>query len=123
MNTGDSIVALHYSFTSTVGALTATPSASSAGECAYSSQLTQVFVSSSPLQQTATLSGLLCASFLSAHPKMFSVYLAGSPASHLLPIDVYIGDQLMTDISLHSDKVPYCHFSSSVSMSVGSFGV
>lgn len=29
----------------------------------------------------------------------------------------------MTDISLHSDKVPYCHFSSSVSMSVGSFGV
>lgn len=109
MNTGDSIVALHYSFTSAVGAFTATRSPSSPGECAYSSQLTQVFVSSSPLQQTATLSGPPCASLLSVHPKVFGIYLAGSPASHLLPIDVYIGDQLMADVSLHSDKVPYCH--------------
>lgn len=54
---------------------------------------------------------------------MFVIYLAGSPASHLLPIDVYIGDQLMADVSLHSDKVPYCHLSSTVSVSVGSFGV
>lgn len=109
MNTGDSIVALHYSFTS--AAFTATRSPSSPGECAYSSHLTQVFVSGSPLQQTATLSGPPCASLLSAHPKMFGIYmyLAGSPASHLLPIDVYIGDQLMADVSLHSDKVPYCH--------------
>jgi hypothetical protein len=90
LNTGDSVIALHYSFPSAAGVSADSPPAPS--PALYSSHLLQRFTPG----QLPTASP------------------PGSSPSHLLPVDVYLGDQLMAAVSLDSDKVSAVYLSSDV---------
>ena len=92
LNTGDSIIALRYS-------LPPTPSDTSPPHfpSVYSTHLLQRFASAS-LKQGAEDQRL---------NSSFAQSLAGTSGSpsHLLPVDVYLGNQLMEDVSFQSEMV------------------
>ena len=102
LNTGDSVVALHYFLQPA-----SCPPSPSPAVCAYSSHLRQVFGSAlHPL--CASPSGRLTPPHTRstvARARQVYVFVGSSP-SHLLPVDVYCGDKLMADVTLHPTKVP-----------------
>ena len=108
LNTGDSVIALHYSFPSAAGVSADSPPAPS--PALYSSHLLQRFT---PGQlPTASPPGILLSPGPCATTLEHAVF-AGSSPSHLLPVDVYLGDQLMA-ACLDSDKVSAVCLSSDV---------